>query len=474
MFVKQRIRDPVHNLITFKANEFEDVIWRLIQTRPFQRLRRVKQLGFSDLVYPGATHSRFAHSVGVFHTARQLMGIIYDKVGQADWSESKANAALAASLVHDVGHGPFSHAFEEVGKRLGLKLADHEHVSDQLIRNSDIAGPLTDISSGFHNDVADVIKSKGPRTVYDAVVSSQFDADRLDYMRRDRLMAGSSHGVIDYEWLVSNLQVDTLGIGVDAQKVSDIKTFVIGPKGVFAAEAYVLGLFQLYPTIYFHKTTRGAEKLFTELMVRVFYLIINNSLDHTGLPSTHPIAAFAKNPTSVDAALCLDDTVVYGALSMFCSAKDPLISELSLRIRDRRLFKCYDVRETVRRYIHQKVSEKDEADRPTAAEIEKAVSRVTLAAADRIELWKKTEKKDLILKDQVSRSPYKRFEESKGPLNQIMVRDATGGLVDLGEFSPVVRAIPIFEVMRYYFNRDEKGTGKKLEGFIKLEMKNGI
>ena len=188
VYRQQRIRDPIHNLISFEDNEFEDVIWRLIQTRPFQRLRRIKQLGFSDLVYPGATHSRFAHSVGVFQTARQLMQIIQKKVGQPNWSQSKANAALAASLLHDVGHGPFSHAFEEVGRRLNLKLADHEHVSDQLIRDSEIAGPLKDISSGFHNDVADVIKSKGPRTVYDAVVSSQFDADRLDYMRRDRMM----------------------------------------------------------------------------------------------------------------------------------------------------------------------------------------------------------------------------------------------------------------------------------------------
>src|SRR5918998_1745540 len=98
MYQPQRIRDPVHNLIEFRANEFEDAMWRVLQTRPFQRLRRIKQLGFSELVYPGATHSRFAHSVGVFHTARRLMGIISENVGQGNWSDSKANAALAAAL----------------------------------------------------------------------------------------------------------------------------------------------------------------------------------------------------------------------------------------------------------------------------------------------------------------------------------------------------------------------------------------
>jgi HD superfamily phosphohydrolase len=474
VYKEQRIRDPIHNLISFEDSEFEDVIWQLIQTRPFQRLRRIKQLGFSDLVYPGATHSRFAHSVGVFHTARQLMGLIRKHVGRSSWSQSKANAALAASLVHDVGHGPFSHAFEEVGRRLNLKLADHEHVSDQLIRDSDVAEPLKGISSGFHNDVADVIKSKGPRSVYDAVVSSQFDADRLDYMRRDRLMAGSSHGVIDYDWLVSNLQVDRLNTGVDAQKVGDIQTFVIGPKGVYAAEAYVLGLFQLYPTIYFHKTTRGVEKLFTELLVRVFELALNDSVDRTGLTEEHPLIRFAQNPTSVDAALCLDDSVVYGALSQLCEATDKAISNLAVRIRDRKLFKCYDVREAVRREVLSRLAVTQKGDGEENINIEKSISRVSVAVADKIELWKRTEKKELLLADKASRPPYKRFEESKGPLNQIMVRDASGSLVDLADFSPVVRSIPTFEVLRYYYNSEETSVATKFNRFIQEEIKHGI
>jgi HD superfamily phosphohydrolase len=140
-FEAQRIRDPLHNLIEFGANEFEDALWRVIQTAPFQRLRRIKQLGFSDFVYPGATHSRFAHSVGVFHTARQLMTVIRSHLGNG-YEQTKANIALAASLVHDLGHGPFSHAFEDVGRRLELKLANHETVSDVLIRSSEVADVL--------------------------------------------------------------------------------------------------------------------------------------------------------------------------------------------------------------------------------------------------------------------------------------------------------------------------------------------
>ena len=134
----QRVRDPIHNLIEFDTHdELERVAWNIIQSRPFQRLRRIKQLGFTELVYPGATHTRFAHSIGVFHTAREMMNIVRKKAPEGQNSREKI--ALAAAIVHDVGHGPFSHAFETVGRRLGLKLANHEVMSNEIIRNGEIA-----------------------------------------------------------------------------------------------------------------------------------------------------------------------------------------------------------------------------------------------------------------------------------------------------------------------------------------------
>jgi uncharacterized protein len=140
-FKPQRVRDPLHNLIEFGCDQFEQTLWRVIQTRPFQRLRRIRQLGFSEFVFPGATHTRFAHSIGVFHVARQLMRVIrgYIDADRAQlFRDHQAQVALAAALVHDVGHGMFSHSFEKVGKRLNLPLASHETVSEQLIRNSEI------------------------------------------------------------------------------------------------------------------------------------------------------------------------------------------------------------------------------------------------------------------------------------------------------------------------------------------------
>ena len=169
----------------------------------------------------------------------------------------------------------------------------------------------------------------------------------LDYMRRDRLMTGSQHAAIDFTWLIANLEIASLPTGVDDRQTGSVKTFVIGPKAVHAAEAYVLGLFQLYPTVYFHKATRGAEKLFTELLVRMVALAKDGAVARTGLPDRHPLIRFAVNPEDLDNALGLDDLVLWGALSQMVDAEDSLLSEFAARLRDRKLYKCVDIRSRV-------------------------------------------------------------------------------------------------------------------------------
>lgn len=450
----QRIRDPIHNIISFGANEFEDVIWQIIQTRPFQRLRRIKQLGFSENVYPGATHTRFAHSVGVFHTARQLMEVV--ERFQVEYRQSKAEKALAAALVHDVGHGPFSHAFEEFGRRNDLKLANHEAVSDALIKDSEIAEVLKTVGSGFHDDVAQVIAAEGPQTVYDAVVSSQFDADRLDYMRRDQLMAGSSHVVIDYDWLIANLKIGKVATGIDDKQTGEIDTFVIDQKAIFAAEGYVTGLFQLYPTIYFHKATRGIEKLYTEILCTLFELCQNNSVPKSGLPDNHPMVRFMKEPDQLARVLELDDTVITGALSMMAGAENQSIALFSTMMRDRKLLKCVDLRLEIQR--RSKLSEARPDDIKKIDEIVADINQEidNNGFDDKIRLYR----------DSYKRSPYKDVQQSKGPLNQIMVLEPDGGLVDLKMRSSVVYAIRSYKIDRYYLHRDDDHSKNFLEKLI--------
>jgi len=440
-FKLQRVRCPLHGLIEFPADDFHDTLWRVVESRPFQRLRRVKQLGFSDFVYPGATHSRFAHSLGVFHVARRLMDIIEGHLGSSRFRKGQANAAMAAALVHDLGHGPFSHAFEDVGRRLNLKMAEHEHVSDALIREGEVAEALNREGSGFANDVASVIKG-GPGNLYAAVVSSQFDADRLDYMRRDRLMTGTQHGAIDFEWLINNLEIGDVPFGVDETGLGTVETFVLGPKAVFAAEAYVLGLFQLYPTIYFHKATRGAEKIFSELLMRLFILFRDNSYSQTGLSASHPLAQFCKNPELVESVLALDDTTIWGALSSIAGAPDEALRSLAARLRDRKLYKSVDVRDRIKSGLG--------ADR---IESEPALfEEICVAVEEKIIAWQHENASTVarIMVDRAERKPYNKLQESKGPLNQIRIRTVEGRLVDLGDRSRVVRAIEPFRLFRIY------------------------
>jgi HD superfamily phosphohydrolase len=282
--------------------------------------------------------------VGVFYTARRLVHVI--RKWLAD--NNREHFALAAALVHDVGHGPFSHAFEDIGERFQFKMADHEEVSDWLIRKGEIGELLLKkMGKGFAEEVADIVSNSGTRTIYSAIVSSQFDADRLDYMRRDRLMTGTQHAGIDFEWLMANLEIGDVEHSVGETRLAPVQTFVLGRKAIFAAEAYVLGLFQLYPTVYLHKATRGAEKIFTELLARAITLIKSGSADKTGLPTNHPLVKFAKDPDNIECVLALDDTVVWGALAVMTESGDDCIAQLATRMRDRKLYKCLDVRAKV-------------------------------------------------------------------------------------------------------------------------------
>lgn len=460
---KQRIRDPLHNLIEFDTDQhLERTLWRALETRPLQRLRRIRQLGFSELVYPGATHSRLAHSLGVFKTARELMAIVRERAGE-QW-EAREHCALAAALVHDVGHGPFSHAFETVGKRLGLRLANHERMSDQLIRNGELAEALTNMGSGFANDVADMIKKEGRQTVHNAVVSSQFDADRLDYMRRDRLMTGSQHSAIDFQWLLANLEIADVSVGVDDSQTGTVPTFVIGPKAIHAAEAYVLGLFQLYPTIYFHKATHGAEKILVELLVRVVELVRDGSVQKIGLPDTHPLVGFAIAPDSVDTALMLDDTVFWGALSQMSEAKDKPIAELSRRLRDRKLFKCFDIRAEVTNALDPRSEQ--------APDLVAAIDKSCAQVRESIEDWCDANKSDLprLIVDEAERSPYKTESGSRGPTEQINVRTEGGNTVDLKQRSDVVAALKDFKLTRVYCRKEDGEALATARSIVRAEV----
>ncbi|MBN9437792.1 HD domain-containing protein [Bosea sp. (in: a-proteobacteria)] len=355
--MSKRLRDPVHGLIVFDETDQLDIdplAWSLIDTPEFQRLRRIRQLGVSEFTFPGAVHSRFAHSVGVFHTARTLVEVIareMKRIGQG-FEPEKAQVALVAALLHDLGHGPFSHTFEGVQESRGVKKR-HEQWTADIIRSQQgrIQPILEAYRPGFTDEVAGLLEKEDPEDIYHAVVSSSFDADRLDYLRRDKFMTGTGAGAIDFDWLVENVRVAE--IEIDAPDDSDaqarrVPTFCLHKKALPAAEQFLLARYTLHQQVYFHKATRCVEHMIAKLLRAVAKAASGKKADlkRTGLPDGHPLLRFfARGGDTVTNYLALDDTLVFSALESMSFAEDGVIADTAMRLRERKLYKTLDLAE---------------------------------------------------------------------------------------------------------------------------------
>ena len=353
--MSKRLRDPVHGLIVFDDLDplgVDPLAWKLIDTREFQRLRRIRQLGVSEFTFPGAVHTRFAHSIGVFHTARTLVKVIEREMtrNKQDFDQSKAQVALVAALLHDLGHGPFSHTFEGVQASRGVKKR-HEQWTADIIRNpaGKISPLLEEFEAGFTEKVAHLLELEDPEDIYHAVVSSSFDADRLDYLRRDRMMTGIGAGAIDFDWLIENVRVAEINLDAPggADGATKAPTFCLEKKALPAAEQFLLARYTLHQQVYFHKATRCVEHMIAKLLravARRAEFKVERKL--TGLPTDHPLLRFfGRDGATVDNYLALDDALITGSLDALSRAEDPVISDTAARLRDRQLYKTLDLAE---------------------------------------------------------------------------------------------------------------------------------
>ena len=462
----QRIRDPLYNLIEFRAEAIDDLLWRIIQTEDFQRLRRIKQLGFSEFVYPGATHTRFAHSIGVFHLARRLIEIIDLKLKQRGSPLSnvmKKETALCAALLHDLGHGPFSHAFEEVGKRLNLPFVNHERVTEKLIREGKIGQLLESYNTGLSANVAAAIGEHSD--IYSSVVSGQFDADRLDYMQRDRLMTGTNTGNVDLEWLLSNIEIAEVQFSSDDESIYSVESMVLNPKGLLAAESYALNLFHLYPTVYFHKTTRCMEKIFSELMYLLITKIQQDDILSLNISPQHPVCSFVKDITSWQSVLLLNDVVIWGMLEELRSANDKNIANLSDRLYNRKLFKSIKIpiKDIL---ITNNVEIKDSSNDDI---IEKVLRSAYYDLSEDVKSWNDTHQNvnDKIFIDKVERASYISAKTNRSRSNQILALKGDK-VISLADISKVIKNIGSFLEIRVYVSE----YGNEAENYIKGKIKN--
>ena len=343
----QRIQDAIHGIIDFHPDiRAERTAWRLLQTPDFQRLRRIQQLGAAEFVFPSATHSRFAHSIGVFHNARKLVERIRRafETGrtQGDFDHERADTTILAALLHDIGHGPFSHVFEaareDVAKRLGMPPPRaHETYSAAMITTGDIRDILQD--EGFDADeIAAIICERPPRDMYHAIVSGTFDADRLDYMMRDRYMTGVGEGAFDTAWIMDNIRVAPQGDG---------HILCLAHKALTAAEEFLLARYYLYKDIYYHKTSRGVQCLMRAFFCRLALEVRERDGVVEGLDRHNPLLRFFLEPEpELSVYRDLDDMIVWGALHGVAARRENITSplgDLARRILQRHIPACLDV-----------------------------------------------------------------------------------------------------------------------------------
>ncbi|MFC4402827.1 HD domain-containing protein [Gracilibacillus xinjiangensis] len=304
-------KDPVHRYVHVR----DRVIWDLIGTKEFQRLRRIKQLGTSNLTFHGAEHSRFNHSLGVYEIVRRILINFADR---SNWNKEERLLCLCAALLHDLGHGPFSHSFEKVFK------LDHEDYTKAIILgDTEVNQVLLRVGPEFPQKVADVINKTYKDKLVVSLISSQIDADRMDYLQRDAYFTGVSYGHFDMERILRVMRPYEDQV-------------VIKESGMHAVEDYIMSRYQMYWQVYFHPVTRSAEVILTKILHRVKALYEDGYTFK--MEPTHFISFFEEK-VSLDDYIRLDEAVVYYYFQMWAEEDDLLLRDLAYRFINRKLFK---------------------------------------------------------------------------------------------------------------------------------------
>ncbi len=308
--------DPVYGFITIPRGLLLDII-----DHPFfQRLRRISQLGLTYYVYPGATHSRFHHTLGAYHLMSQAIDVLRSK--GVDITEEEAQGVKIAILLHDIGHGPFSHALEHT-----IVNVHHEFLSLEFMRR------FNEIFEGQLQTAIDIFTNKHPKKFLYQLVSGQLDMDRMDYLNRDSFYTGVYEGVIGYDRIIKMLDVR------DDELVVEIK-------GIYSIEKFLIARRLMYWQVYLHKTAFGAEQMLIHALKRAKQLAQQGALSYGSKTLNYFLNnSFDENDFKSDDSQTLvhfsnlDDTDIISALKSFAEHEDEILSFLSYSIINRKLFR---------------------------------------------------------------------------------------------------------------------------------------
>lgn len=406
------LRDPVLNEI----HVYDQVILDLIATPEFQRLRRVKQLGVTSEVFHGAEHSRFSHSLGVYEIARRIerhLAQFYPTQTNTDglWNPEERLVLLCAALLHDLGHGAYSHTFEHIFN------TDHEAYTQEIILSptTQINAVLKQVASDFPEKVAQVIAKTYPNPQVVQLNSSQIDADRMDYLLRDAYFTGATYGEFDLARIIQTIHPYAGGIA-------------FADKGMNAIEDYVVSRYQMYVQVYFHPVSRAMEVLLQHLLERAKSVFENHAergLSNGFMPKA--LMPLFEGDITLDEYLMIDDSVMLAAISEWRNSDDSVLADLSRRFLNRVPLKSIVIDEQTRSLL------------PQLREL------VQTAGFDTQYYTAENDSFDL---------PYDAYDpKARKPRTQIELRQQNGDLIELSQKSALVQALTgrVFGDARFFF-----------------------
>jgi HD superfamily phosphohydrolase len=330
------LRDAVHGLVSFESDE-ESVIPDLIDAPEIQRLRRIRQLGVASYAFPGAEHTRFAHAIGAAHVMKLFLGRLRQIQGDLPfWQQvtsERAQEALAAAFLHDVGHGPLSHLFEDAI----AGSSDHEEWTERIVLDpqTGVNKVLARVDPSLPERVAALVRGEHELPYLKRAVSGTLDVDRCDYLLRDAHSTGVRYGVFDLDWLFRSLRFADAAAGKAPGLAID------GAKGLPAIEAFILARLFMFQQVYLHKATRSAEWMIRTVLARAS-AVVADGMRLEGTPRAIELAAHGQ-PVALTDYLELDDAVLAVAMRAWEDSKDPALADISRRVRLRQLFKTYEL-----------------------------------------------------------------------------------------------------------------------------------